>query len=700
VARSKIAETAERHRQSKAAWAHRAGEEARRGRVGVPGRPKDVARKNRGLDSLESFALDYFPRRFYLPFSADHRKVIERLERCTNDGGLFCCAMPRGTGKSALAEVAVLRAVLYGLRRFVLLVNATERHASRALKRLQAELETNALLHEDFPEATLPIRALERIARRIQGQVWGDGTPTRIEWTAEGITLATWPDSACSGAVVHVAGLSAALRGQMILGPGGEPIRPDLVVLDDVQTRDSAKSPTQTTDREAIVQDDVLLMAGPTTRMAAVNLCTVIYPNDLSDRFLDPERHPEWQGVRTKLLLSFPKRVDLWDEYAAARKLGQAEGDGGRRADDLYAARRAEMDEGGAVSWPERKKPGELSGLQSAMNAYYENPRGFHSEYQNDPQADALAAGAKEYNAQTLAARLSGTERYQVPREATRLTAGIDCGGNIHWYCVVAWTEQGGGTVIDYGCHPAQNRPMFEARDARPSLVDVYPGHTESQLVFAGLRDLTADVLGRTYYRDGGGEVRAERALVDSGWQAQAVYQFVRAGGHQGVLLPSKGVGRTTTARGVGEWKPRPGERVGFHWRLSLPERGSGRTLLFDPDPYKSLLFERLTTPPGGGTALTLFGRSTAAHALIAEHLAAEYATPATLRGITFDKWTPLPDRPDNHLLDCLVLAAVAASLAGLQWSAAGQPAAPRAPRRRTVSLAELQRARKALAGR
>jgi hypothetical protein len=47
---------------------------------------------------------------------------------------------------------------------------------------------------------------------------------------------------------------------------------------------------------------------------------------------------------------------------------------------------------------------------------------------------------------------------------------------------------------------------------------------------------------------------------------------------------------------------------------------------------------------------------------------------------------------------NCLVLAAVAASLAGLQWSAAGQPAAPQAPRRRTVSLAELQRARKAAA--
>jgi hypothetical protein len=540
----------DRQRDAKARWARDANAKARR--IGTPAPPLDVVRKNRGLDSLESFARDYFPRRFYLPFSDDHRRVIDRLERCTNDGGQFCCAMWRGGGKTSLAEVAVIRAVLYGLRRFVLLVNATEALAGRALKRLMAELETNDRLHEDFQEATLAVRALERITRRIQGQVWDDDTPTRIEWTADGITLPTWPGSACSGAVVRVAGLTGALRGLMVLSPDGEPVRPDLVVLDDVQTRDSAKSPTQTADREAIVSDDVLMMAGPTTAMAAVNLCTVIYPNDLSDRFLDSEKHPEWQGVRAKLLTSLPTRLALWDEYFEARKLGMAEGDEGRRGNDLYAANRAAMDEGGAVSWQGWKKPGTLSGLQSAMNVYYENPRGFHAELQNDPRADALGAGAKEHNVQALAGRLSGSERYQVPREATRLTAGIDCGAKLLWYVVAAWTERGGGVAVDYGCWPRQNRSQFAADDARPSLADLYPGHTEEQRVFAGLRDLTADVLGRTYYRDGGGEVRVEKALVDAGWLAEVVYLFLRQSPHKDILLPSKGVGRTVSCAGAG----------------------------------------------------------------------------------------------------------------------------------------------------
>jgi hypothetical protein len=45
-----------------------------------------------------------------------------------------------------------------------------------------------------------------------------------------------------------------------------------------------------------------------------------------------------------------------------------------------------------------------------------------------------------------------------------------------------------------------------------------------------------------------------------------------------------------------------------------------------------------------------------------------------TLRGTTFDKWEVRPDRPDNHLWDVAVLSCVAASVAGLQWSASGVP--------------------------
>ena len=97
-------------------------------------------------------------------------------------------------------------------------------------------------------------------------------------------------------------GLTGAIKGLNVLAPDGTPVRPDMVILDDCQTRESAKSPTQTDDRERIICDDVMGLAGPRTNIAAVFLCTPIYPNDLTERFINRDRHPEWQGTRTRMV--------------------------------------------------------------------------------------------------------------------------------------------------------------------------------------------------------------------------------------------------------------------------------------------------------------------------------------------------------------------------------------------------------------
>ena len=62
----------------------------------------------------------------------------------------------------------------------------------------------------------------------------------------------------------------------------------------------------------------------------------------------------------------------------------------------------------------------------------------------------------------------------------------------------------------------------------------------------AGLRDLTNAVLGKPYFRAGGGELKVERALVDRGWLPNPVTRMVRASNFAAVLTPSVGIGRTT----------------------------------------------------------------------------------------------------------------------------------------------------------
>ncbi len=65
---------------------------------------------------------------------------------------LFALAMARGSGKSSIAEVACIWAVLYGHRNFVCLIGSDEGHACDMLDSIKTELDSNELLLADFPE--------------------------------------------------------------------------------------------------------------------------------------------------------------------------------------------------------------------------------------------------------------------------------------------------------------------------------------------------------------------------------------------------------------------------------------------------------------------------------------------------------------------------------------------------------------------
>jgi hypothetical protein len=682
-------------REYKARWARESAADERK--IGTLRRVASWKRRYKAEESVESWAATYLPNWFKLHLSEAHRDAASLLQSCTDDGGLACLAMSRGFGKTTWTRAAVMRAVLSGRRKYVVVICATDKLAEKTISVIKRELETNDRINADYPEVTQPVRALERITRRAFGQVWDDGTPTRIEWNAGGLTLPTamrkGQTTPSSGGIVHAVGITGAVRGMTASGPDGEIIRPDMVVLDDVQTRESAKSPTQTSDRESVVCDDVLGLAGPTTAIAAAMLATPIYTDDLAERFLDSDRHPEWDGRRRPMLVKFPENMELWDQY---RELRRKVKDKGKSATEFYVANRPAMDAGSEVTWPERMKPKELSGLQSAMNIWVDNPTGFKAEYQCEPVRVEVEAGSMVYDAGELAHRLSGLPRLVVPRETTMLTAFFDLGKHLHFYAVVAWREGFGGSVVDYGSWPRQVEAEYEAAATARSLAWKYPGHDKSQLVFVGLQEMTPEVLGRAYKTDAGGEIMVSRALIDSGYQDRAVHEFIRQSPYRNILTASMGRGRSATAASISEWKPRPGEKSGYHWRQTMAEKNHGSMIQFDTDTWKSILHGRLTIPQGGNTALRFFGDEPNAHALLGRHVAAEFGVPMVIRGIAFEKWGVRPDATDNHLLDCLVGCAVAASVSGLVLSATadGRPVA--VERKKPQSFAALAKEKRA----
>ena len=217
------------------------------------------------------------------------------------DGGLFAMAMPRGSGKTSLCEVACLWALLYGHREFVALIGSDEEHAAGMLESIKAELENSEILGADFPEVCHPIRSLEGIHQRASGQLY-QGKQTHIGWTAREIVLPTIPGSAASGAIIRVAGITGRIRGMKHKRVDGVSARPSLVLIDDPQTDESARSPSQCANRERILAGAILGLAGPGKKIAGLMTLTVVRPDGLADRILDRAKPTQWQGELAKMV--------------------------------------------------------------------------------------------------------------------------------------------------------------------------------------------------------------------------------------------------------------------------------------------------------------------------------------------------------------------------------------------------------------
>lgn len=137
-------------------------------------------------------------------------------------------------------------------RDFVCLIGSDEGHACDMLNSIKTELDSNEMLLADFPEVCFPIQALDGISNRAGGQLF-KGKRTQIGWTAKEIVLPTIEGSSASGAIIKVAGLTGRIRGMKFKRPDGRTVRPSLVLLDDPQTDESARSLSQCANRESIL---------------------------------------------------------------------------------------------------------------------------------------------------------------------------------------------------------------------------------------------------------------------------------------------------------------------------------------------------------------------------------------------------------------------------------------------------------------
>lgn len=673
---------------------------------------------------LFRFLTTYFPLSTgRSPFSDDHRRVIDRIQKCILFGGWFVNAVYRGFAKTTISENAAVWAVLYNHRRFVPIFGAGASSADGNIESIKVELAENDLLYEDFPEVCHAIRALEGKPQRCNSQTYS-GTPcpgcgggkdaedcpqckgsgtgrtmTHIEWTADKIVLPHIPGSAASGNIITAHGIGAASRGLKHKRPDGTQQRPDFVIIDDPQTDESAATPLQVKKRLDIIRKSILKLGGHNRRMAVVMNATVIRPDDLIEQLLDHKRNPAWQGERIKMVKRFADAHEsLWlGDYARVRTTYDPDTvddqhRAHKEATELYRRSRMEMDKGCIVSWEHCYDPdAELSAVQHAYNSLIDDgPEVFASECQNEPLE---AHGDTELlKPAEIAAKVNGIKRGAAPMGAEHLTAFIDVQGEVLYWAVCAWSPDFTGAIVDYGTYPEQNTRYFSLASATKTLAKdpAIKGAGLEGRIYAGLALLADQLLTREWKREDGAAMKIGRCVVDANWgkSTTTVNNFCRRSPHAALLMPSHG--RYVGAASIPweQYTRREGERLGHHWMIpSLKGKPSAvRHLLIDVNFWKSFVHTRLAVRLGDKGCLSLFGQNPDNHRLIADHLTAEYRVHTEGRGRRVDEWKAKPGKPDNHWFDCVVGAAAAASLLGSRLITEQPATAKPARKRRAVS--------------
>lgn len=608
------------------------------------------ARREACLADPERFMRTYFGDRYRLAFGKDHQFIIQSVVDIAQRGGKQAIAAPRGRGKSEVVKGLLVYLVAAKLSRFLMAMAATTPLANRLFQDFKRKVANNDLLLEDFPEICWPVRCLEGAPQRAARQ-HVDGKLTRIVWAGNYISIAHVPGSSYGGVKMSYSGLDAAFRGLNIDGD-----RPDLIVIDDPETKESAKSQMQIEDREVMLDQDIAGLVGQDSKMGIVITSTVQNCYCLSAKLTDPKKKPAYNGKRFGLIESWPKTTELWDEYISIRRANQEKGDKlGLGAVEFYRQNFEAMNAGVAMITDhinqiedDNGNPTVLSAVQQAYNKIADTSlSAFKTEYQNDPDPEEQPETVG-LTASRVASRISGLLQNELPPDTQHITAGVDVGKYYSHWVKIAWHGNAVGNVVDYGTIETPN--MSGASDSKSVMAALLPA----------LLNWRTDMIAQG---------RLDFCLIDSGDYTDAVYEFVRSVGGT-PFAASKGwdsarfsVGKDSKDRRCfieAYASHQPAEGIWLynvnteHWKQSVHERFATKTFSDDQ------IFN-------DGT-LSLFSspHDRKKHLTISRHVVAEERRDQFVQGKGLvRKW--VVNNRDNHYLDALALACAASGCLGVR---------------------------------
>ncbi len=610
----------------------------------------------------------YLPSVFYHGFTDDQLAIVHEIGESLKYGTSKCIAAPRGDGKSSITRYLLLKYAMYRQIRFGLVVCATDTKSDEALRAIKGQLRRKGTpLWEDFPVES-DVGAYVGPAPQRANNVTVGERRVHVEWSAKRLILPTFVDDEPVGPILYALGWeSEQLQGCNVLD-----VRPDFVMLDDLDNRDSlaAIDGIVAAKIEEIVDKTIAGLGGPGRRLGQVMLCTITSPRSAAFKYSDPKQKAAWSGIRLPRIKAWPERMDLWHQYIELRANGQntrvdpddpaspVKDPFGRKAFAFLQSNFKAMHSGAVLSNEHDfvadpladGTPTHLSALQKCFDFIADRGMpAFLTEHQNDPPSEENEVGKIAITREIVQRRLGGLERRELP-PACQLVAGIDLGKHACHFVVAAMRPGAICNVVDYGVIEVIGTERTEQAEIIERAI---------------LRALTAwkDMISDQPFRDADDNaVNLSCVLIDAGYSQDAAYEFVRRFGE-----PYR------ATKGISPFRPGQrsvSRRVGNHW---FAQQQAGRVWLYslDADHWKRQVHGRFMTDPidedgrPNPGSLTLFiPRGNRDHKTYSAHiLAEEWITDFVPGKGERSRW--LKHSGNNHFFDATALILAAAEMAG-----------------------------------
>jgi len=644
--------------------------------------PADIRRRRRLEKSDVKWLMWYFgdgcgcDDPFWYEFTSQQLEMISAIRHAIEFGGDQSIAASRGEGKTTICERLLLKYTLQGVTKFPVLFSATGDSATNSLDSIKVAIESNDRLCDDYPEVCVPVRALEHTPNRAHYQLVS-GTchddrrrkfekhPSKFSWCGREVIFPDVPGSPSRGAIIATRGLDAAVRGLKKRGR-----RPDVAIIDDPDTEDTARSEDQATKLRARIDKAIGGLGGQQRGIARVLLTTLQSRISVSYALTDRAESPSWKPKRFRFLVKQPDRQDLWDEYVERLQQDWMGGDDfGRGAFGFYLSNRAKMDAGAEVANPNRfngeKLPDGTKAELSALQRYYNEVahigrEAVLTEYDNDPPEEAGPMESAISPARIMR-QLNGYPRCVVPPETVCLVQGIDVGKMaLHWV-VRAWRSDCTGYTVAYGVQDVHGTVIGSDEG-----VDV----CIRRAIMARMDEARSQ-----FFTPDGDSVRVDLTLVDARYRMDAVKATCLEIGKD--IWPAVGIGKSHgCVRST--WVDLPRRRLvtiannvlqGDGWKQDFKRH----CVDFYADKWKAWEQDRWMTDPPLPGSLTLFGTPSAKgerpsddqrqHHSYAHHICNEKEVEEIVKGALKRYWKV---KGPNHWLDASCMSDVAANMLGV----------------------------------